>query len=390
MYECRELLRAIRMDDGCARLLPFFKERRDGRLMKATLILENGSIFTGSSIGCTEDRICELVFNTSMVGYQELLTDPAYAGQGVVMSYPLIGNYGVNEEDVSSDRVWVQTLVVRHLSDRGSNFRCQGDLNSYLVANGVAGIQGVDTRALTKILRNEGSMNAMLTCAEHFNITDVMAKLKEYKVTGKVAEVTCAQPRVLEAQGESKAHVAVLDLGVTNAMLGCLTRRGCKVTVLPASTQAQDILSGGYDGVLLSSGPGDPAENDAIIAQVKALYESDLPLFGIGLGHQVLALAAGGKTQKLPYGHRGGNIPVRDLEKGKIYITSQNHGYAVVDGSVSGAQASHTNVNDGSIEGLKYARTNCFSMQYDPEGNKGPAETEYVFDRIVSIVGGDR
>lgn len=373
---------------------PFFKsvERRDGRLMKATLILENGSIFTGSSIGCTEDRVCQLVFNTAMVGYQELLTDPAYAGQGVVMSYPLIGNYGINEEDVSSDRTWVQAIVVRHLSDRGSNFRCQGDLNSYLKANGIVGIQGVDTRALTKILRNQGSMNAMLTCAEHFNITDVMDKLKAYKVAGKVAQVTCAQPRVIGVQGESKAHVAVLDLGVTNAVLDHLTGRGCQVTVLPASTPAEAILSGGYDGVLLSSGPGDPAENADVIALVKKLYESDLPLFGLGLGHQVLALAAGGRTEKLPYGHRGGNIPVRDLEKGKIYITSQNHGYVVVDGSVDSAVAvpSHTNVNDGSIEGLKYTRPNCFSMQYDPEGNKGPAETEYVFDRIVSIVGGDR
>ena len=367
-------------------------ERRDGRLMKATLILENGSIFTGSIIGCTEDRVCQLVFNTAMVGYQELLTDPAYAGQGVVMSYPLIGNYGVNEEDVSSDRAWVQAVVVRHLSERGSNFRCQGDLNSYLKANGIVGIQGVDTRALTKILRNEGSMNAMLTCAEHFNITDVMDKLKAYKVTGKVSEVTCGQPRVIEARGACRAHVAVLDLGVTNAVLAHLTDRGCRVTVLPASTSAQTILSGGYDGVLLSTGPGDPAENADVIALVKKLYDSELPLFGLGLGHQVLALAAGGKTEKLPYGHRGGNIPVRDLEQGKIYITSQNHGYVVAADSLPAgvAVASHTNVNDGSIEGLKYTRPNCFSMQYDPEGNKGPAETEYVFDRIVSIVGGDR
>lgn len=360
--------------------------------MKATLILENGSIFTGSSIGCTEDRVCQLVFNTAMVGYQELLTDPAYAGQGVVMAYPLIGNYGVNEEDMSSDRAWVQAVVVRHLSDRGSNFRCQGDLNSYLKANGIVGIQGVDTRALTKILRNEGSMNAMLTCAEHFNIADVMDKLKAYKVVGKVAEVSCTQSRVIEAKGECRAHMAVLDLGVTNAVLEHLTGRGCRVTVLPASTAAEAILSGGYDGVLLSTGPGDPAENADVIAQVKKLYESDLPLFGLGLGHQVLALAVGGKTEKLPYGHRGGNIPVRDLEQGKIYITSQNHGYVVVADSVPAdvAVPSHTNVNDGSIEGLKYTRPNCFSMQYDPEGNKGPAETEYVFDRIVSIVGGDR
>lgn len=360
--------------------------------MKATLILENGTVFTGTSIGSTEDKIVELVFNTSMVGYQELLTDPACAGQGVVMSYPLIGNYGVNEQDVSSERAWAKAIVVRHLSDRGSNFRCQGDLNSYLKQQGISGIQGVDTRALTKILRNQGSMNAMLTCAEHFNISEVMDRLKAYKVTGAVAQVACAQPRTVSAQGEEKCHAAVLDCGVTNALVACLTRRGCKVTVLPAGTKAEDILSGGYDGVLLSGGPGDPAENTEIIAQVKKLYESDLPLFGVGLGHQLLALATGAKTGKLSYGHRGGNIPVRDLEKGKVYITSQNHGYAVLGDSIDPAVAevSHVNVHDGSVEGLRYKRANCFTMQYDPEGNKGPAETEYLFDRIVSIMGGDK
>ena len=357
--------------------------------MKATLILENGSVFTGTSIGSTEEKICELVFNTSMTGYQELLTDPAYAGQGVVMSYPLVGNYGVNDEDVESDRTWVEVLVVRHLSDRGSNFRCQGDLNTYLKNNSVTGIQGVDTRALTKILRNQGSMNAMITCAEHFNIAEVMDKLKAYKVTGKVAQTTCTAAKTEESTG---ARVAVLDFGVTFGLVEHLTERGCKVTILPAGTKAETILTGGYAGVILSPGPGDPAENTDIIAQVKALYESSIPLFGFGLGHQLLALAVGGKTEKLPYGHRGGNIPVRDLEQGKIYITSQNHGYVVVEGSVDPAiaQPSHTNVNDGSVEGLKYSRPNCFTMQYDPEGNKGPAETRYVFDRIVSIVGGDK
>jgi len=357
--------------------------------MKATLILENGTVFTGTSIGCTEDKICEMVFNTSMVGYQELLTDPCYAGQGVVMSYPLIGNYGVNDEDNASGRVWVEALVVRHLSERGSNFRCQGDLNTYLKSSGVTGIQDVDTRALTKILRNQGSMNAMITCAEHFNIAEVMDKLKAYKVTGKVAQTTCTAAKTEESTG---ARVAVLDFGVTFGLVEHLTERGCKVTILPAGTKAETILTGGYAGVILSPGPGDPAENTDIIAQVKALYESSIPLFGFGLGHQLLALAVGGKTEKLPYGHRGGNIPVRDLEQGKIYITSQNHGYVVVEGSVDPAiaQPSHTNVNDGSVEGLKYSRPNCFTMQYDPEGNKGPAETRYVFDRIVSIVGGDK
>ena len=360
--------------------------------MKATLILANGSVFSGTSIGSTSDRICELVFNTSMAGYQEILTDPSYAGQGVVMSYPLIGNYGVNSIDNESERPWVEAIVVRHLSPRGSNFRCEGDLGTYLKEHDISGIEGIDTRALTKTLRNQGSMPAMLTCAEHFNIPEVLEQLKSYQITAKVAQVTRQQPEVFEAEGGEKAHVAMMDYGVTNSLIGCLTRRGCKVTVLPADTTAEAVLAGGYDGVMLSNGPGDPAENEAIIAQVKKLYDSDIPLFGIGLGHQLLALATGAKTGKLSYGHRGGNIPVRDLEKGKIYITSQNHGYVVLADSVDPAVAevSHTNVNDHSVEGLRYKRANCFTMQYNPEGNKGPVETEYVFDRIVAIMGGDK
>ena len=358
--------------------------------MKATLILANGSVFSGTSIGSTADCVCELVFNTSMAGYQEILTDPAYAGQGVVMSYPLIGNYGVNNEDNESNQTWVDALVVRHLSPRGSNFRCEGDLGTFLKENNITGIEGVDTRALTKILRNQGSMPAMLTCAEHFNIAEVLEKLSAYQVTGKVAEVSRKEAEVFKAEGEAKCHVAVVDLGVPNSIIGCLTSRGCKVTVLPADTTAEAILAGGYDGVLLSPGPGDPAENEAVIAEVKKLYESSIPLFGIGLGHQLLALATGAKTEKLPYGHRGGNIPVRDIEKSKVFITSQNHGYAVVDGSVDPAVAevSHVNVNDGSVEGLKYKRSNCFTMQFNPEGNTGPMEVKYIFDRIVEIMGG--
>ena len=360
--------------------------------MKATLILANGSIFSGTSIGSTSDRVCEMVFNTSMTGYQELLTDPSYAGQGVVMSYPLVGNYGVNSEDNESRQPWVEALVVRHLSPRGSNFCCEDTLNNYLKQHDITGIEGVDTRALTKLLRSQGSMNGMITCAEHFNVAEVLDKLKNYKVEGTVAKVTRQEAEVFEAQGEEKAHVAVVDYGVPNSMIALLTCRGCKVTVLPASVKAEEVLAGGYRGVVLSPGPGDPAENVDIIAEVKKLYESDIPLFGFGLGHQLLALAAGAKTVKLPYGHRGGNIPVRDLEKGKVFITAQNHGYAVLADSVDPAVAevSHVNVNDGSVEGLKYKRDNCFTMQFNPEGNTGPMEVKYIFDRIVEIVGGDK
>ena len=358
--------------------------------MKATLILANGSIFSGTSIGSTETRLCELVLNTSMAGYQEILTDPACAGQGVVMSYPLIGNYGVIPEDDQSRRPWAEALVVRHLSPRGSNFRCEGDLNTYLKEHNITGIQGVDTRALTKILRNQGSMNGMLTCAEHFNIAQVLEELKTHKPANSVAQVTRPQAEVFPAQEEERCRVALLDYGVTKGVIQCLTRRGCAVTALPASTSAQEVLSGGYDGVFLSDGPGDPADNAGLAAQVKELYASSLPLYAMGLGHQLLAIASGARTERLPYGHRGGNVPVRDLELGRVFITSQNHGYAVIRDSVdpAAARVSHENVNDNSCEGLNYTRPNCFSTQFHPEANTGPKAVEYVLDRFVEQMTG--
>ena len=360
--------------------------------MKATLILANGSIFSGTSIGGTSDRICEMVFNTSMTGYQEILTDPSYAGQGVVMSYPLIGNYGVNSEDNESDRPWVEAFVVRHLSPRGSNFRCEDTLDHFLKQHNITGIEGVDTRALTKILRSQGSMNGMLTCAEHFNIQEVLEKLRAYKVTGTVEKVTRKEPEVFAAFGEERYHVALMDYGVKQHIVDCLRRRGCKVTVFPASTSAEQILTGGYDGVMLSNGPGDPAENVAVIAELKKLYESTIPMFGVCLGHQLLALATGAKTGRLAYGHRGGNHPVRDIAEGRVFITSQNHGYMVLSDSVdsSVAEVSHVNVNDGTCEGLRYKRPNCFTTQFHPEANAGPRDTEYLFDRFVASMGGDK
>lgn len=360
--------------------------------MKATLILANGSVFSGTSIGSTSDRICEMVFNTSMTGYQEILTDPSYAGQGVVMSYPLIGNYGVNSEDNESGRPWVEAFVVRHLSPRGSNFRCEGDLGTYLKEHDITGIEGVDTRALTKILRSQGSMNGMVTCAEHFNISEVLEKIRAYKVENTVEKVTRKEPEVFPAYGEEKCHVAMMDYGVKQNMIECLRRRGCKVTALPAMTPAETVLAGGYDGVMLSNGPGDPAENTAVIAELKKLYDSDIPLFGVCLGHQLLALATGAKTGRLDYGHRGGNHPVRDLEMGRVFITSQNHGYMVLADSVDPAVAevSHVNVNDGTVEGLRYKRPNCFTTQFHPEANAGPKDTEYLFNRFVASMGGDK
>ena len=225
----------------------------------------------------------------------------------------------------------------------------------------------------------------MLTCAEHFNIAQVLEQLRAYQVKDTVSKVTRSQPEIFPAEGEERFHVAMMDYGVKQHMIECLRRRGCRVTALPASTPAADVLAGGYDGVMLSNGPGDPAENTAIIEELKKLYSSDLPLFGVCLGHQLLALATGAKTGRLAYGHRGGNHPVRDVEKGRVFITSQNHGYMVLADSVDPAVAevSHINVNDGTCEGLRYQRPNCFTTQFHPEANAGPKDTEYLFNRFI-------
>ena len=358
--------------------------------MKATLILENGSVFEGRSIGSSEDRVCELVFNTAMTGYQEILTDPSYAGQGIVMSYPLIGNYGVNSEDGESYRPWAEAFIVRHLSRRGSNFRCEGTLNDYLKQFHITGIEGVDTRAVTRILRSQGTMNGMITCAEHFSVERCLESIRAYRVEGTVDRVTCQTPKVFPARGEQCFRVALMDYGVKNSMIGCLVSRGCEVTVLPARTTAQEVLSGGFDGVMLSNGPGDPAENQAVIAQLKKLYDADIPIFGVCLGHQLLALATGAKTRKMRFGHRGANHPVRDVDTGRAIITSQNHGYVVCEESLDPgvARVSHVNVNEGSVEGLVYTRPNCFTVQFHPEAAPGPKDTKYLFNRFIDHMKG--
>ncbi len=355
--------------------------------MKATLILENGRTFVGESIGSTADCVCEMVFNTSMVGYQEILTDPSYAGQGVVMSYPLIGNYGVNGEDNESRRPWADAFIVRRLSDRGSNFRCEGTLDAYLKQHNITGLQGIDTRALTKILRNQGSMNGMITCAEEIDMPAVMEQLKAYRVSGTVERVTTPEP-VHYPVDEPKFRVALLDIGEKRNMANCLNRRGCDVTLLPAHTTAAEILSAGYDGLMLSNGPGDPADNVDIISEVRKLYESDLPIFAVCLGHQVMALATGATTEKLAYGHRGANHPVRDIRAGRVFITSQNHGYVVKNDTVNPdvAEISHVNVNDNTCEGLRYKNKRIFTVQFHPEASPGPKDTEYLFDRFLEMM----
>ena len=353
--------------------------------MKAILILENGQTFVGESIGSTKDAVFEMVFNTSMVGYQEILTDPSYAGQGVVMTYPLIGNYGVNAEDSESRQPWAEAFIIRHLASRGSNFRCEDTLNHYLIEHEITGIQNVDTRAITRVLRKQGVMNGMITCAESFDMEECLRKIHAYRVSGTVERVTI--PAIQHYPGDG-IKVAMYDFGQKQNMITRLNARGCDITLYPAHTPAQVILDGGYDAVMLSNGPGDPADCEDIIAEVKKLYDSDLPIFAICLGHQLMALATGAKTRKMRFGHRGANHPVKDLAKGRCFITSQNHGYVVMRESIDPAvaQISHVNVNDGSVEGLRYCNKNIFTVQFHPEASPGPVDTDYLFDDFLDMV----
>ena len=353
--------------------------------MKAFLILEDGTVFCGQSIGSTREVISEIVFNTSMTGYLEVLTDPSYAGQAVVMTYPLIGNYGICYEDMESERPWPDGYIVRELSRIPSNFRSQGTIQEFLAKHDIPGIAGIDTRALTKILREKGTMNGMITTNENYNLDEVLPKLKAY-TTGKVVEkVTCKEKYVLEGDGPK---VALVDFGAKRNIARNLNKRGCQVTVYPALTTAEEILADHPDGIMLSNGPGDPKECTSIIKEIKKLYDSEVPIFAICLGHQLMALANGADTYKMKYGHRGGNHPVKDLKTGRVYISSQNHGYVVntdtLDPSV--AVPAFTNVNDGTNEGLAYTGKNIFTVQFHPEACPGPQDSGYLFDRFMNMM----
>ena len=359
-----------------------------GEQMKAFLILEDGTVFTGTSIGSTKDMISEIVFNTSMTGYLEVLTDPSYAGQAVVMTYPLIGNYGITP-DMESLKAWPDGYIVRELSRMPSNFRCEGTIQDFLKKYDIPGIAGVDTRALTKILREKGTMNGMITTNENYDLDEVISKLKNYKVEGVVSKVTCEEKYVLEGTGKK---VALLDLGAKKNIAKSLNDRGCEVTVYPADTTADEIIASNPDGIMLSNGPGDPAECTSIIKEIKKLYETDIPIFAICLGHQLMALATGGTTYKLKYGHRGGNHPVKDLQTGRVYISSQNHGYVVDEDKIDPnvAVPAFKNVNDGTNEGLAYVGKNIFTVQFHPEACPGPQDSGYLFDRFLEMMGGEK
>mgnify|MGYP002545174686 FL=1 len=353
--------------------------------MKAFLILEDGTVFTGTSIGSTRDMISEIVFNTSMTGYLEVLTDPSYAGQAVVMTYPLIGNYGICYEDMESDRPWPDAFIVRELSRIPSNFRSEDTIQNFLLKYDIPGISGIDTRALTKILREKGTMNGMITANENYNLDEILPKLKEY-TTGKVVEkVTCEEKYVLPGDG---FKVALMDFGAKRNIARSLNKRGCEVTVYPALTTAEEILAANPDGIMLSNGPGDPKECVSIIKEIKKLYDSDVPIFAICLGHQLMALATGADTHKMKYGHRGANHPVKDLQTGKVYISSQNHGYVVDETTLDPnvAKPAFENVNDKTNEGLEYVGKNIFTVQFHPEACAGPQDTAYLFDRFMDMM----
>lgn len=354
--------------------------------MKAYLILEDGTVFEGTSIGSTRDMISEIVFNTSMTGYLEVLTDPSYAGQAVVMTYPLIGNYGITP-DMESKKAWPDGYIVKELSRMPSNFRSKGTIQDFLKSQDIPGIAGIDTRALTKLLREKGTMNGMITTNKNYNREEIIPLLKAYNIGDVVSKVTCKEKYVLNGNGKK---VALLDLGAKNNIAKSLNDRGCEVTIYPAHTTAEEIISANPDGIMLSNGPGDPAENKSIIKEISKLYQTNIPIFAICLGHQLMALATGASTYKLKYGHRGGNHPVKDLQTNRVYISSQNHGYVVdaehVDPNI--AVPAFVNVNDGTNEGLAYVGKKIFTVQFHPEACPGPQDSGYLFDRFIDMMGG--
>ncbi|MBE6765875.1 MAG: glutamine-hydrolyzing carbamoyl-phosphate synthase small subunit [Ruminococcaceae bacterium] len=349
----------------------------------AFLVLSNGTVFEGERIGAHCDSVGELVFTTSVVGYLETLTDPRYAGQIVVQTFPLIGNYGVIEEDFSGEFA-LGGYVVRELCDTPSNFRSQYDLDTLLKNKGICGICGVDTRELTRIIRDEGTVNAMI-CDE---VPSDLTCLKAYCVKGAVAKVGSKEKKVYAPTVEKKYDVALVDYGTQLAVIDALCGMGCEVTVVPSDTSAEEIIALSADGIVLSNGPGDPCENTFCIEQIKKIM-GKVPVLAIGLGHQMAALSVGGTVSKLEQGHRGSNQPVKDAQGTRTYITSQNHGFAVDYKSVADkAKQTFVNANDGSCEGLEYTGMCCISVQFVPEIGASSCDTSFIFDKFEAMMGG--
>lgn len=351
------------------------------------ICLENGDVFKGYSFGADGEVIGELVFTTGMCGYIETLTDPSYYGQIVMQTFPLIGNYGIIPDDFESKKPYLSAYIVREKFDNPSNFRCSETLDEYLKDNEIVGVYGVDTREITKTIRESGVMNAIIT--SNPNSVD-MEKVKQYKVTKAVKSVSTDKPALFPSE-EHKYNVVLLDFGAKKNIIRELNKRGCNVAVMPYDTKAEDILKLGVDGIMLSNGPGDPAENTEVVEELKKLI-GKVPIFGICLGHQLLALAMGGETTKLKYGHRGVNQPVKNLATGRTYISSQNHGYAVISESVTdkGGEISYINANDNTCEGVDYLDKLAFSVQFHPEACSGPHDTRFIFDKFINMMGGNK
>ncbi len=348
------------------------------------ICLENGKSFKGYRFGANGDIIGELVFTTGMGGYIETLTDPSYYGQIVMQTFPLIGNYGMIKSDMESNKSYVSAYIVREKCDCPSNFRCECTLDDYLKENNIVGVYGVDTREITKTIRESGVMNAVITS----NPKDVdLNELHNYRIMDAVKSVSTVKA-VLQPSKEHKFNVVLLDFGAKKNIIRELNSRGCNVAVMPYNTKAEDIINLGVDGVMLSNGPGDPADNTEIIDELKKLV-GKVAIFGICLGHQLLALAMGGATTKLAYGHRGVNQPVKNLQTGRTFITSQNHGYAVVNDSIedAGGVITYINANDGTCEGADYPDKKAFSVQFHPEACSGPLDTKFIFDKFIDLMG---
>ena len=367
-------------------------------MAKAILVLEDGRAFTGVSFGAKGEAFGEIVFNTSMSGYQEILTDPSYAGQIVCMTYPQIGNYGTNQDDVESRRLWVEGFAVREASRIASNFRSTLSLQDYLKQNSIVGIEHIDTRALVRHIREKGAMRSAISTVDldAKSLLDRVVASPDMKNRELASAVSIDEQYEYKAEtrpvgsvpsADSKYHVVAFDFGVKTNSLREFAKYGCRVTVVPANTSAADTLALQPDGIFLSNGPGDPASMHSVIEEIKKLTTSQTPIFGICLGHQLLGKAFGGSTYKLKFGHRGGNQPIKDLTTGKIEITAHNHGFAVDANSLpADVEVTHINLNDQTVAGLRHKTLPVFSVQYHPESAPGPHDSEYLFERFVALM----